>query len=167
MTTRLDRLPVHPADVPPADGWELRVAGLVKKPLALALDVLAALPQVRLHADFLCEEGWEVPGLAWEGVALETVVAMAGPLPEARYVAIGAGEFVSVIPLDDIAAMRPILALRLDGEPIPPENGGPLRLAFAAGACYQSVKWVDRIALAATPEGETARGIASARLRRD
>ena len=165
MTTRLDRLPVHHASIPPADRWTLRVEGLVAKPLALSLDDLAALPMVRLHADFLCEEGWEVPGLSWEGVPLETVLGLAGLAADARFVAVGSGQFVSVIPLEDLPAMKPLLALRLDGAPLPPENGGPLRLAFAAGACYQSVKWVDRLVLTPTAEGETAREIALARVR--
>ena len=164
MTTRLDRLPIHPASAPSAEGWELRVEGLVTTSLALSLEALAARPFVELHADFLCEEGWEVSGLRWEGVPLDALLAEAAPAPAARFVGVGSGDFVSVIPLEDIAPMGAILALRLDGEPLPPENGGPLRLAFAAGACYQSVKWVDRLIVTETADGETARETARARL---
>jgi len=62
-------------------------------------------------------------------------------------------------------APRSILALRLNGELLPPEHGGPCRLVVAGKACYYSVKWVERVRLAAAPPVDTAHDIALSRLR--
>ncbi|HLZ70520.1 MAG TPA: molybdopterin-dependent oxidoreductase [Dehalococcoidia bacterium] len=142
----------------------LRVDGLVRTPLALALAQVLALPVAEFTADFACEEGWRVPGLRWTGTRLADVLRQAGPLAAARYVAVGAGAFVSVLPLAQIGGEGPLLAYELDGAPLPREHGGPLRLIASWTACYQSVKWVDHLELVADERLETAKPIALGRI---
>jgi len=48
-----------------------------------------------------------------------------------------------------------ILALRLNGEALPQEHGGPCRLIAGAKECNFSVKWVDLIEVTATPVEDT------------
>jgi DMSO/TMAO reductase YedYZ molybdopterin-dependent catalytic subunit len=145
-------------------GVRLRIDGLVRTPLSLAFDELLGLPAAEFTADFACEEGWRVPGLRWTGVRLADVLRQAGPLAAARFVAVGAGEFVSVLPLAQVDDEGPLLAYGLDGAPLPPEHGGPLRLVASWTACYQSVKWVDRLELVADEHQETAKPIALGRI---
>jgi DMSO/TMAO reductase YedYZ molybdopterin-dependent catalytic subunit len=155
----LEALPQFPvpasiSDVPPA--WTVIVSGLVTTPLRLSPAGIEALPGSELTADFVCEEGWAVPRLRWWGVPLATVLQQATLLPDARYLGVGAGEFVAALPLATIDATSPLLAYALNGSPLPREHGGPLRLVAADTWCYQSVKWVDHIDVLSDPPLETA-----------
>ena len=114
-----------------------------------------------------------VPRGRWRGLRVEGVVAvpvasvleLARVLPDARYVAFTAGDFTASLSLEEATGPRSILALRLNGKPLPPEHGGPCRLVVAGKACYYGVKWVERVRVAADPPLDTARDIALSRLR--
>jgi DMSO/TMAO reductase YedYZ molybdopterin-dependent catalytic subunit len=69
--------------------------GLVVKCLTLTLADLQPMPQRELRDDFKCREGWMAPDLTWRGVLLRSVLALASPLPEGRYVHASAGDFSS------------------------------------------------------------------------
>src|SRR5690606_1750511 len=73
----------------------LRVRGLVQEPLEFSLDALHALPQRTQVTRHACVEGWSVIG-KWQGGPLSHLLALARPLPGARYVVFHC--------LDDIAA---------------------------------------------------------------
>ncbi|HEY7294520.1 MAG TPA: molybdopterin-dependent oxidoreductase, partial [Dehalococcoidia bacterium] len=107
-----------------------------------------------------------VPRLRWRGVPLGALLERAGTLPRARFVAIGAGEFVAVLPLNTVGATQPLLAWALNGAPLPREHGGPLRLVAGDLLCYRSVKWVDRLVVSDVPPVESARDLAERRVAR-
>jgi DMSO/TMAO reductase YedYZ molybdopterin-dependent catalytic subunit len=93
------------------------------------------------------------------------LLELAGVIPEARYVALSAGEYLICLSLSEVTQGEAILARRLNGESLPEEHGGPCRLIAVGKSCYYSVKWVDRVlALAKQPE-ETGRAIALGRTR--
>jgi DMSO/TMAO reductase YedYZ molybdopterin-dependent catalytic subunit len=63
-------------------------------------------------------------------------------LPDARFVVFhGEGGYRANLPLD---ALTPdvLLATELDGAPLPPERGGPLRLIAPSRYAWKSVKWL-------------------------
>ncbi len=154
-------LPVHNhAGVTPPD--HLRVDGLVQRPLELTAADLAGLAQEERNDDFACLEGWTVPGVRWHGVPLAALLDLAGVREEARWVQASAGEFSVPLPL--AAAHGALLALRLNGEPLPPEHGGPVRLLVPGAECFTSVKWLDRLELRVEPAENTARATALGRL---
>jgi DMSO/TMAO reductase YedYZ molybdopterin-dependent catalytic subunit len=163
---RLERLPVFllPGEQAQAGPATIAVGGLVATPLTLGLDRIKELPAVEFTADFGCEEGWRVPGLRWRGVRLFDLLRLAGPLPAAHTVAVGSGGFVATLPLAQIDAESPLLAYELDSAPLPAEHGGPLRLIAPWTACYQTVKWIDRIELVANTSSETASIMARSRV---
>jgi DMSO/TMAO reductase YedYZ molybdopterin-dependent catalytic subunit len=143
----------------------LVIDGLVERPQTLAPEQLAGLARGNFTESFKCEEGWEVPGLTWEGVKLAEVLRLAGALPEARYVRVGSGEYVVPIALQDAADA--LLCDRLNGEPLPEKNGAPWRLSVPGGVCFSSVKWVDRLTLAVEPGENTGQRIARSRKKGD
>jgi len=61
---------------------------------------------------------------------------------------VGAGSYVMPLALADARAA--VLANELDDKPLSLEHGAPWRLVVPGGACYTSVKWVDRLELAAS-----------------
>ena len=72
------------------------------------------------------------------------------------------GDYACSFPLDVLADA--LLAVDLDGEPVPERHGGPARLVPRGddADCWESVKWVSTVAVLSTrPEGaDTARELA-------
>jgi len=160
-----DRLPTFPptaSDRARAARAHLRIDGLVTHPLELTVADLSRLARVSLDESFVCEEGWTVPGLHWKGVRLADVVALAAPLPLARYIRASSGEWVVPISMSDAA--RGVICDELNGEPLTIEHGAPWRLVVSGGACYSNVKWLDHLELAVEPGEDVARRIALARI---
>ena len=149
-----------------AAAWTLRVEGLVAHPLDLSLAALAELPRARVEAVHQCAGNPMAPTLptrrvacvVWEGVWLRDVLALAGPRPEARFAwADGAdggsfdGEAVPFYRKDLPLSRVPeevLLAMSLNGAPLPDEHGGPLRLVVPGFYGTNSVKWLWRLTLA-------------------
>lgn len=161
----LDALPVHPTPELDTAAHTLRITGDVERPAVLTAADLRALPQTTLVRDFDCEEGWTVPGLAWTGVPLVALIEAARPAAGARWVTLASGDFATTVPLDDVRDA--LVVLDLDDGPLPFEHGGPMRILLPGGACFTSIKWLDRIELMATPAEDTARDIALRRIGRD
>ncbi len=166
MIEQLRVLPVFPLPEHPPDptAWRLTIDGAVRNPVQLDLQSIQALPNEVLNAPFRCEDGWEVEHLRWRGIALARLLTDACPASGARFVAVHAGNFVAVLPLDDIRAQSALLAWELNRAPLPVEHGGPVRLVMAGAVCYESVKWVQRLELRITPGKATARHTALTRI---
>jgi DMSO/TMAO reductase YedYZ molybdopterin-dependent catalytic subunit len=165
---RREALPVHPVPTGLAapDVWRLQVDGLVAQPLALSVSEVEALGAQAHPEDFVCEEGWMVPDQQWEGVALAAILGRAGVQPEARFLKVYAGDFTVLLPLEEVLTGGALLARRLNGMPLTPEHGAPLRLVAPGRACFYSVKWVDRLVVLAEEAPTTGASIARTRLKR-
>jgi DMSO/TMAO reductase YedYZ molybdopterin-dependent catalytic subunit len=114
--------------------------------------------------DFVCREGWCVPGLHWRGVSLATLLEAAGADESAAWIEVASGSFATSLPREE--ALRELLATHLGDAVLQPEHGGPVRLVVPGADCYTSIKWVDRIEVLARPSRDRAREIALARLDR-
>ncbi|TLZ53090.1 MAG: sulfite oxidase-like oxidoreductase [Methanobacteriota archaeon] len=137
---RLD-LGVIPTVVP--DKWDLRVAGSVENPLRFNLPEFHALPKVSVTRDFSCVTGWTRLDCVWEGVAFQTLAAMAKPKPSATSVWIECGEgYTTSLRLEDLMRDDVLLAYGFDGKPLPDEHGGPVRLIVPRKYGWKSAKWV-------------------------
>jgi DMSO/TMAO reductase YedYZ molybdopterin-dependent catalytic subunit len=130
--------------------FRLRVEGLVQRPLSLSLADLAALPQREMVIRHVCVEGWAAI-VAWGGVRLADVLALAGASPLAGYLAFDSadGYFET---WDRPTALHPqtLLVSRMNGAPLPAANGAPLRLASPLKLGYKQSKWVTGIRLLAS-----------------
>ncbi|NHX36621.1 MULTISPECIES: molybdopterin-dependent oxidoreductase [Halolamina] len=159
-------LPSH--DVPEevtTDDWTLTVRGSVGRPRRFDADDLAALPTASFTGDFDCEAGWIAKGLSWRGVRVGDLLDMVDPTPASQFALVHAmdGDYACSFRLDRLEDA--VLALELDGEPLPTAHGGPARLVQPADAdCWESVKWVDTIELTTEPPDDTAREIALGRV---
>lgn len=133
----------------PAD-YRLTVDGLVDSPLRLSLDELEKLGGQTVIRNFQCVTGWVVPNVAWTGITLRRLAAIAKVRPEARYVTFYSGDGVYTDSLSVEQAARPdiMLAYRIDGQPLPREQGYPVRLIVPDMYGYKSVKWVRRVSFA-------------------
>ncbi len=133
----------------PAD-WTLGVRGLVDRALALSPADLAALPQITREVTLECvgnsPQGDLISAAAFEGPAIRDVLAAAGLSDRARAVhCVGLDGYGTWLPRaivdDDVA----LIALRMNGEPLPYLHGAPARALFPDRYGMFSVKWLDAL----------------------
>jgi len=118
---------------------------------------LGSLPTREQTSDFHCVTTWSRRGVRWSGIAFREVYERllapgADPAGTARYVRMrGADGYADTLPLDDLLADNVLLALGLDGSPLPPEHGAPVRLVTPDHYGYKNVKHVAAIELRRRP----------------
>jgi sulfite oxidase len=161
--------------------WRLHVHGLVERELDLSLATLReAFRQCTVSATLQCAGNRraglvairDIPGEApwgpgatgtatWTGVALADVLAVASPLREAAHVGLEGADLCSQanpaerfggsIPLDKACRPEVLLAWEMNGEPLPPVHGAPLRVIVPGYIGARSVKWLERIEVRSSP----------------
>jgi DMSO/TMAO reductase YedYZ molybdopterin-dependent catalytic subunit len=137
-------------DVPP-EQWTVEVTGLVEQPLKIDHARWTSLPRVGYTRDFHCVEGWSVDGVGWAGVRVAEVLSLARPRPEGKFVTFVAygGTYADDLTMDEALGNETLLADTLEGKPLSPEHGGPVRLVIPSQLGYKNVKWVTRIEVTA------------------
>jgi DMSO/TMAO reductase YedYZ molybdopterin-dependent catalytic subunit len=127
-------------------GWALAVRGLVARPLTLSLEDLRRLPQTRTRVRHHCVEGWSAVA-AWEGPRLSEIARLAGADPRARYVELRSFDSGYWSSWDAESALHPqtILALAMNGAPLRPDHGAPVRLYSAVKLGYKMVKYLTEV----------------------
>ena len=130
--------------------WTLAVDGLVRRPLALPLTALRAMPQRAQITRHDCVEGWSAIG-QWQGPQLGQVLSLAGLLPAARFIVFhcadrfGTSPYYESIDLADAFHPQTILAWRMNGQPLSEGHGAPLRLRVERQLGYKHAKYVMRV----------------------
>jgi sulfite oxidase len=167
-------------EIDPA-AWRLRVDGLVHRPLDLSLTtVREAFPERTETATLQCAGNRragliayrDIPGEApwgpgatgtatWTGIPLSDVLALARPLDQATHVGFEGADlstevqpaerFGGSIPLDKACRPEVLLAWAMNGEPLAPVHGAPLRVLVPGYIGARSVKWLERIEVRSTP----------------
>jgi DMSO/TMAO reductase YedYZ molybdopterin-dependent catalytic subunit len=136
------------------DHWSLTLDGLVDQPFSLTFDELSAMPLVEVDVTLACvsnEVGGHLVGTArWLGVPLTTLLERAGVRPDAQQVVGRSVDgFTAGFPLAVLGDERPALvAIGMNGEPLPLRHGFPARLVVSGLYGYVSAtKWLERIEL--------------------
>jgi hypothetical protein len=141
--------PVHLELAPPQrDEWVLALEGDVTYECEVSLADLERIGPEEREIDFHCVWGWSRQRARWTGVPVQRLLDLAMPGSQARYAMLRAYDspYASCVPLADLCAG--FLAFALDGEPLDPMNGGPLRWVqphYMYG--YKGVKWLASITL--------------------
>ncbi|KAI1877547.1 hypothetical protein JX265_003555 [Neoarthrinium moseri] len=170
--------PVPKVDDTEIMDWEFSVEGMVEKPMRLNLaELIKEYEQVTYPVTLVCAGNrrkeqnvvrktkgfsWGAAGLStalWTGVVIGDVLKRAMPKRGAKYVCFeGAdklpnGYYGTSIKLN--WAMDPnrgvMLAHGMNGEPLHPDHGKPLRVIIPGQIGGRSVKWLTRIIVTATP----------------
>jgi len=134
-------------DVPIAPaGWALRVGGLVARPATITLETLQRMPRTDLRVRHHCVEGWSAVA-SWHGVRLRDLATIVGADARARYVEFRSFDAGYYSTWDRPSALHPqtILAYGMNGEPLSPRYGAPLRLYSAVKLGYKMVKYLTEV----------------------
>ncbi|MGW6690207.1 sulfite oxidase [Streptomyces sp. NPDC054961] len=164
-------------DIPVAndDEWRLTVGGTVRTPLSLDLAALRALPAVTTRVTMECagngrarlsprpvSQPWLVEAVGsadWTGVPLQAVLDAAGVRPDAvEAVFTGADHGVERGVEQDYQRSLPLpvgadvlIAYAMNGTPLPPQHGYPIRLVVPGWYGMAHVKWLRDITLVDRP----------------
>ena len=147
--TPLDDFPpyfVSPSMPLAPPGWALRVSGLVERPLVLSLEALQRMPRTELRVRHHCVEGWSAVA-SWHGVSMRALAERAGADPRARFVEFRSFDSGYSSSWDRASALHPqsILAYGMNGKPLGPDHGAPLRLYAAVKLGYKMVKYLTEV----------------------
>lgn len=159
-------------------GFGLAVTGEVDRPLALGLDDLRALPRRTVAATLECAGNGRSrmeprpPGVIWRfgaaataefaGTPLAAVLERAAPRPEGAVVVLvgadsgrvetgGSEPFARALSAADARDPDVLLAWEMNGEPLTPDHGFPLRAVVPGRYAVDSVKWLVEIRLQREP----------------
>lgn len=154
-TAQADLYRIDTALVPPAvdpDAWELSVDGLVEEPFTLTFDDLLAMRLEEHRITLTCVSnpvGGDLVGTGtWTGVPVRTLLERAKPLPDADMVLSHSIDgFTASTPLEAMTDGRAsLVAVGMNGEPLTPEHGYPVRLIVPGLYGFVSAtKWVTRL----------------------
>jgi len=123
--------------------WSLQVHGAVTRPTTLTFGDLLRFDQQDVEVDIHCVTSWTKLGTRWRGVPFRTIAEAAGPLPTVRFVVMECEQgFTTSLPLDALLDDDVLLAHTYDGQPLPAEHGGPVRMLVPKRYFYKSAKWV-------------------------
>jgi DMSO/TMAO reductase YedYZ molybdopterin-dependent catalytic subunit len=126
--------------------WRLGVKGLVERPLLLTYDELSAMPMRRYSRPFHCVTGWSVLQAEWEGVPISHLAGLAGLRPEASWAMFRCVDGYSApVPIQDALSEDALVVLKLNGEPLKPEQGFPARPFIPHLYGWKSAKWLTEI----------------------
>ncbi|HEY3188334.1 MAG TPA: sulfite oxidase [Solirubrobacteraceae bacterium] len=166
-------------DIPEVDAesFRLTVDGAVRRPLSLALDDLRARPAVTHAVTLECagngrahlsprpvSQPWldEAVGTSeWTGTPLAAVLQEAGIADSAVEVLLAGADhgvqggvpqqYERSLPLDEALRPEVLLVWAMNGRPLLPQHGFPLRAIVPAWYGMTHVKWLERITLLEEP----------------
>jgi DMSO/TMAO reductase YedYZ molybdopterin-dependent catalytic subunit len=176
--TGLHYLLIH-FDIPTvdADSWRLEVTGDVERPLSLSLRDLLERPSVSLPVTMECagngrarlrprpvSQPWLVEAIGtaeWTGTPLRGLLADAGVrdgVVEIVFTGADHGvqgeieqDYARSLPLPEAERPEVMLAYAMNGRPLEPQHGAPVRLLVPGWYGMTSVKWLTRIEAVGTP----------------
>jgi DMSO/TMAO reductase YedYZ molybdopterin-dependent catalytic subunit len=160
-----------------ADTWRLEVGGVVSRALELSLDELRSRPATEAVVTMECagngrarleprpfSQPWldEAVGTGrWRGVSLRALLeeaAMGEGATEVVFSGLDRGveggeemQFERSLAIEDALRDEVVLAYELNGAPLPPQHGFPLRLVVPGWYGMTNVKWLARITVLDAP----------------
>ncbi len=127
------------------DNYRLKIDGLVSDPLELEYDNITSLPSVSLDATLKCVSG-PSDRAVWKGVPLSYILDMAGANRNAQDVIFWAADgYSSSLNMTEARAENVLLCYEMNGEPLPHDQGFPLKIVVPGHYGYKWVKWITEI----------------------
>ena len=150
----------------PQTPWAIRIDGMVESPMTLGLeDLLKRMPVEQRVYRHRCVEAWAMT-VPWTGFPLAELVKLARPLSSAKFVTFTTAQLPKVMPglrqsfypwpytegvtMAEATNPLPFLVTGMYGKPLPPQDGGPFRLALPWKYGFKSAKSIVTISFTDT-----------------
>jgi sulfoxide reductase catalytic subunit YedY len=148
-----------------AHPWSVEVSGLVNKPKTFAIeDLIKMFPQEDRIYRLRCVEAWSMV-IPWQGFPLASLLKVVEPTADAKYVAFTTLMDKSQFPaegddffpwpyqeglrMDEAMHDLTLLVTGLYGEPLPAQDGAPIRLVVPWKYGFKGIKAIVKIELVA------------------
>ena len=145
------------------DPWSVEIGGLVNNPMTISFkDILDQMPIEDRIYRFRCVEAWSAV-IPWNGFQLSHLLEKVEPTEDAKYVAFETlyrpdempGQRTDLYPwpyveglrLDEAMNPLTLMATGIYGEPMPKQNGAPIRLVVPWKYGFKSIKSITKITL--------------------
>jgi DMSO/TMAO reductase YedYZ molybdopterin-dependent catalytic subunit len=123
------------------DQWRFDVTGAVGQEAGWTWNEFIELPRELFTVDIHCVTKWSKFDTTWTGVSLD--VLLEGTQPSGQFVLAWCdGGYTTNLPLNEITGGKAWVVYEYEGEPLPPEHGGPARLLVPHLYFWKSAKWV-------------------------
>lgn len=133
-----------------AASWRLKVLDSTgSEPAVFTLDDIKSLPRVDMVTELRCIEGWSYV-VHWTGTRLSNIADKLGS--SAPYVSLETPDRGYYVSLDAASALHPqtLLCYEMNGQPLTPEHGAPLRLVIPVKYGIKNIKRIGAIRFATT-----------------
>lgn len=157
----------HPRLIDPSAPWRIAVSGLVKRPVSVSLETLAPKVTASLGPYVMECSGngafaafGMLSAACWSGVPIVDVLAMVDVLPPATRVLVSGVDEAAprqpgtstpgaswIFTLAELEQAGAFLATEMNGVPLSPDHGFPVRLMVPNWYGCTCIKWVDAIVL--------------------
>lgn len=128
--------------------WRLRIDGACNHPFELDFAGLLALENVEEESDFHCVTTWSKMDMRFKGVRLAELIAMAEPTEHATHIYCrGYDGYSTNLSLEEALKPDVLITHSVDGQPLPKEHGGPVRMITPQLYAWKGSKWISRIQL--------------------
>ena len=153
---KTDRFPVLSKSGTPdwnPEDWQFEVWGAVENELQFDYESFKQLPSVTQRQDFHCVTGWSKLDCTFTGVTFPELAERAGVTDDAVHVMFHALDgYTTNLPLEQCDREEVLFTYEYDGEPLPEDHGGPLRVVTPHRYAYKGAKWVTGVEFLTEPE---------------
>ncbi len=132
------------------DIWRLEFTGCVESPRVYTFAELTAMPSVEQETTLQCISyrvgGGLISNAIWKGVPLPALLASVKPMPGTVAVLFHAADgYFETFPFSKAMDATTLVAWEMNGAPLPPRHGFPVRLVTPGIYGERSPKWVTRL----------------------
>ena len=140
--------------------WTVEIAGMVKQPRKIGFEDLLKMVSVeeRIYRH-RCVEAWAMT-VPWTGFPMKDLLRIAEPLGSAKFVAFETAQdksmrgldqplypwpYVDGLAIDEAANELAFITTGMYGKPLPPQNGGPIRMTAPWKYGFKQVKSIVKV----------------------
>jgi hypothetical protein len=130
--------------------WSFHIKGLVENPIELNYEQVKSLPQINEELTLECisnpPDGNAISNANWRGVRLKPLLDKARVDRRAVWVAMrGADGYYTGLPVDELLRPENFLPWQMNGVPLPPPHGFPLRIFIPGKYGMKQPKWITEL----------------------
>ena len=147
LTQGFPVLSAGPTPVVPRRAWELTVTTTFGQEHHWDFAGLTGLSTEEVVVDLHCVTRWSKLGTRWRGVPVDALLEDVEDADALYTMAHSYGGYTTNVPLEYLLDGRGWLVFEYEGEPLPAEHGGPVRLLVPHLYLWKSAKWLNALTL--------------------